>query len=285
MTDAARTGKDRVLRGNAEAPEVCAERARRFGWWYFAEHYLRQLYRYGWPLTVSDIGQPLLYFLAMGVGLGTLVDGSAGTVEGVRYLTFIAPALLVAISTQSCASELTYPVMSGFRWQRFYWGTAATPVAPWQIALGHALAVSLRLVFQASVVIALMVIFGVPIRGTVLALLLIGPAAALAFGLNLQAYAATLDSEGAEFSLVQRFLIMPLFLLSGTFFPLSVLPTAAQWLGWLSPLWHGAELARWAAYGKPLSGALLTAHAAYLLACLVIGVALVARNYRRRLRS
>ena len=105
---------DTVYTGRPHSAMEAACRAKRFGWWYFTEHYLRQMRRYGWPIIVSDIGQPLLYLIAMGIGLGKLVDASSGTVEGVAYLTFVAPALLVSISVQSSATELTYPVMSGF---------------------------------------------------------------------------------------------------------------------------------------------------------------------------
>lgn len=275
----------RVYTGALPGAATAARRAQRFGWWYFAEHYARQLYRYGATFLISDIGQPLLYFIAMGIGLGSLVDKSAGTVEGVAYLTFIAPALLITVSTQTISNEMTYPVMSGFKWQRFYWGAANTPLAPAQIACGHVLAALARLVFQALAVIALMALFGVPLQPSAALLVVIGPLAALAFGLPLQAYAATLTSEGQEFTFVQRFIIMPMFLFAGTFFPLSVLPTSVQWIGWISPVWHGAELARAVSYGKALSGAEITIHLAYLLTACLIGGALAVRNYARRLRS
>lgn len=275
----------RVYTGQLPDAATAARRAQRFGWWYFAEHYARQLYRYGATLLISDIGQPLLYFLAMGLGLGALVNQGVGTVEGVPYLTFIAPALLMTIAMQTIAGEMTYPVMAGFKWRRFYWGAASTPLAPAQIACGHALAAMLRMVVQTIAVISFMWLFGVALQPSVILLFVLAPLAALAFGLPLQAYAATLTSEGQEFTFVQRFIVMPMFLFAGTFFPLSVLPISVQWIGWLSPVWHAAELARAVSYGKALSGAQIAIHLGFLLAASLIGALLVARNYTRRLRS
>lgn len=279
------TESARVYTGAATDPALSAARARRWGWWYFAEHYVRQLFRYGWVLIISDIGQPLLYFIAMGIGLGTLVDANAGTVEGVAYLTFIAPAMLIATSTQTANGEFTYPVMSGFKWQRFYWGAGSSPLSPRQIAVGHALAACSRLLFQALVVIVLMALFGVPLAPTVFLLFLIGPLSALAFALPVQAYAATLNSEGAEFTFITRFIVVPLFLFSGTFFPLDVLPLAVRWIGWISPVWHGAELARWASYGKEMAGFALAGHVLFLLVLAVGGSLIGGRTYTARLRS
>ncbi|OKL54427.1 hypothetical protein BSZ39_04165 [Bowdeniella nasicola] len=276
---------DAVYQGQAHDPLTSAHRARRFGWWYFAEHYLRQMRRYGWPLLLSDIGQPLLYLIAMGIGLGALVDANAGTVEGVSYLVFVAPALLVSISVQSSATEMTYPVMAGFKWQRFYYAPAGGPLAPWQIALGHTIAVSFRFALQAVITTTLMWTFAYPLAATWPLLLVIGPLAGLAFGVPLQAYSATVKGEGTEFSTVQRFIVMPLFLFSGTFYPLAVMPSYLQGIGWISPIWHGAELARAAAYGKDIGATMIVVHAAFLLACIALGIALAARTYRKRLTS
>lgn len=276
---------DTVYTGRPHSAMEAARRAKRFGWWYFTEHYLRQMRRYGWPIIVSDIGQPLLYLIAMGIGLGKLVDASSGTVEGVAYLTFVAPALLVSISVQSSATELTYPVMSGFNWQRYYFAPHAGPLAAWHVSFGHLLAVAFRFVFQAAITTSLMWLFGYNFAATWPLLLIIGPLAGLAFGAPLQAYAATLKTEGTEFSTIQRFVVMPLFLFSGTFFPLSVMPAYLQWIGWLSPIWHGAELARFAAYGKEISGWLLAVHVAFLAACIGVGIVAAARSYLNRLTS
>ena len=63
------------------------------------------------------------------------------------------------------------------------------------------------------------------------------------------AYAASIEDDKGQFALVQRFVFMPMFLFSGTFYPLATLPLWLQWIGWVSPLWHATELGRWLTYG------------------------------------
>lgn len=113
----------------------------------------------------------------------------------------------------------------------------------------------------------------------------VGVLTATAFGAPLQAYAATLRDEGFQFAFIQRFVVMPMFLFAGTFFPLSVLPTYLHWIGWISPVWHGTELARLATYGAPMSPLMLVVHLAFLIVCTVVGMVLAVRVYTGRLRS
>lgn len=267
----------------APSPAVQAARARRWGLWYFTEHMLRQMRGYGWPVAVYDLGQPLLYLFAMGVGLGAVVDSAAGTVDGVPYLTFVAPALLVSTAVMTAGSEMTYPVMEGFKWRRVYFGPAATPLAPWQIGYGHTLAVTFRFVAQAAVFWVYMQLFGASASGWSWLTVPIGTLAALAFAAPLQAYAATLDDEGFRFSFIQRFIVMPMFLFAGTFFELGAMPVYLRWIGWVSPVWHGTELARLANYGHAVAPGMIAVHLGYLLAMFAVGLWFVRRNYTRRL--
>ena len=160
-----------------------AARVRRFGTWYYAETYLRGMRAYAVPILFYAIGQPLLYLVAMGVGLAELVSGGVGTVGGVDYLTFVAPALLVSTIVMSVSGEMTYPVMAGFKWQRLYYGPLASAVSPAQICLGHFLAVVIRFVVQSAIFWVVMVAFGA-VSDLLLSLLVIpiGVLAATAFG-------------------------------------------------------------------------------------------------------
>ena len=88
----------RTYSGGVLPPEVRAARARRWGWWYFAEHQFLNVRRYGWPIIFYDIGQPLVYLAAMGLGLGAIVDANAGAIDGVPYRSFVGPALLVSMA-------------------------------------------------------------------------------------------------------------------------------------------------------------------------------------------
>ena len=263
-----------------------AARARRFGWWYYAETYLRGMRAYALPIAFYAVGQPLLYLVAMGIGLAALVSGGVGTVDDVDYLTFVAPALLVSTVVMSVSGEMTYPVMSGFKWQRLYYGPAASPVSPGQIAVGHFTAVAIRFTIQATIFWVVMQAFGASTRLlTSLLLVPIGVLAAMAFGAVLQAYAATVRDEGFQFSFVQRFVVMPMFLFAGTFFPLSVMPVYLQWIGWISPVWHGSQLARVASYGASVEPWLMVVHVLFLVACVVGGLLAAVRVYRWRLSS
>ncbi len=271
--------------GRTPSPEVMAARARRWGWWYHAEAWLVGAKAWIVSILIFMVGQPLLYLVALGLGLGTLVDRGAGTIDGVPYLVFVAPALMVSTCVMSVSGELTYPVMAGFKWRRLYYGPHATPVTPWQIGAGHFLGVMLRFVLQAVIFWALLVAFGAAPNGWLPSLLTIPVAvlAAAAFGAPLQAYAATLEDEGFQFAFLQRFVVMPMFLFAGTFFPLSVMPAYLQWIGWLSPVWHGSQLARQVTYGAVEPLWLTLTHVAALVAMTVGGLLLVRRYYTRRM--
>lgn len=263
-----------------------AARARRWGWWYYAEAYLRAMRAYAVPILFYAVGQPLLYLVAMGVGLASLVSGGVGAVDGVDYLTFVAPALLVSTVVMSVSGEMTYPVMSGFKWNRLYYGPAASPISPGQITLGHATAVAIRFVVQSAIFWLVMQAFGASPQVLMSLLLIpIGVLAAMAFGAPLQAYAATVKDEGFQFAFVQRFVVMPMFLFAGTFFPLSVMPVYLQWIGWISPIWHGTQLARVVSYGAEVAPWLVVLHVVVLVACVVGGLLAGMRIYDRRLRA
>ena len=269
--------------GGIPAPLELAARARRLGWLRYAEHYVLTMRAYRWPLALESIGTPLLYLVAMGVGLGALVERGAGSVQGVPYLTFVAPALMVSTVMMGAATETTYPVMSGFKWQRLYYGAAASPVSPAQIAVGHLLGACVRFVIQAVLFWVLIVMVGAGHGAMSILTIPIAVLGALAFGAPLQAYAATLRDEGTAFNFVNRFVVMPMTLFAGTFFPLTSMPPALRWIGWISPMWHATQLARRASYGMPETWWLTSVHA-LVLVCLAVGGVLVSRRvYTRRL--
>lgn len=271
--------------GRAPAHTVMAARSRAWGVWYYAETVLRGMRAYLWPILLYAAGQPLLYMVAMGIGLGTLVDSGVGSVDGVDYLTFVAPALLVSTVVMSVSAEMTYPVMAGFKWQRLYYAPVATAVGPGQIALGHLLAVVIRFVVQAAIFWVIMLAFGATSSPWSWLVVPVGVLTATAFGAPLQAYASTIKDEGFQFAFIQRFVVMPMFLFAGTFFPLTAMPVYLQWIGWISPVWHGTELARLATYGAPMPPGMLVLHLGFLLACTVAGLLLSVRFYTRRLRA
>ncbi len=240
---------------------------------------------YGVSVLATAVVEPVLYMVAMGVGLGALVDSQNGDVDGVPYLVFVAPALLVASIVMSVGTEMSYPVMDGFKWHRLYFAPAASPLRPSQVANGHFIAVMIRFTAQASVFWLVMLAFGAVSLGWSAVVIPIAVLAAASFGAPLQAYAATLTTEGFQFAFIERFVVMPLFLFSGTFFPLTAMPVYLQWIGWISPVWHGAQLARVAAYGADIPGWLLAVHVVFLVGLAVLGLRWSRAVYTRRLGS
>jgi len=236
-------------------------------------------------IALSAAVEPVLYLVAMGVGLGALVDAQNGPVDGVSYLVFVAPALLVASVVLSVGTEMTYPVMDGFTWHRLYYAPAATALTPQQVATGHFVAVMIRFTIQVFIFYLVMVVFGAVSFGVSVLVVPIGVLAAAAAGAPLQAFAATRRDEGRAFVFVQRFVVMPLFLFSGTFFPLASMPASLQWIGWISPVWHGSQLARLAAYGAPVPGWLVAVHLTVLLVLSVGGLWCARSFYARRLAT
>ena len=272
-----------VYSGLPLGPMQQAASARRFGWLYFAEHMVRQLRSYITSVLFYDLGQIFLYLVAMGMALGALVDANTDSVDGVNYLMFVAPALVVSAAVTTASGEMTYPVMGGFKWHRLYFGPSATPLTGGQIAMGHHLVTFLRYLSQSAFALVLLWGFGALASPWSPLLVPIAALTGLAFGAPLQAYAATLKDEGFQFSAIQRFVVMPMFLFAGTFFPQANMPGYLQWIGWISPIWHGTELSRAATYGHAIPAWLVVVHVGYLAVLSVAGLMLARRVYVRRL--
>lgn len=274
-------GEPPVMR--AHPPNVSAARARRWGSLYYAEHWLRVMKNYSWSVFLYSVGQPVAYLFALGIGLGSLVDANNAAFGGVGYLAFVAPALVVSAAVMTASGEFSYPVMDGFKWRRVYYGPHASPLTPEQIATGHILACGLRLLLQSVAYFAIVAAFGAAPGPWSWLTAVVGTLAGLAFGLPLMAYAATLTKDAGQFALVQRFIVVPLFLFSGTFFPLDSLPLAVRWIGWVSPVWHGTELGRVFSYGLAEDLLLTVAHVVFLVAATAVGWVLTRRRFAVRM--
>lgn len=285
MTDAAQAARPERL--SAHAPEVSAAKARRWGSFYFAEHMLRSMRAYLLTIIVTSVGNPLLYLFSMGVGLASIVDRSTSAASaafgGVGYLAFAAPALLVSSAVMTSANEMMFPVMDGFKWRRIYYGPHVTPLVPGQLAAGHIMAVGARLLVQSFVFFLIMLAFGAAPGPWAWVLVPLGVLCGMAFGAPLMAYSAHIEKENFQFSMIQRFIVMPLFLFSGTFYPLETMPAGMQWIGWISPLWHGNQLGRIASYGLDEPAWLMAVHVLYLAALGAVGIWWARRNYARRM--
>lgn len=225
---------------------------------------------------------PLLYLAALGFGLGSLITKNQGNVAGLPYVEFVAPGLMAASAMQAAAADSLWPVMAGTKWLRLYHAMVATPVRPRDVFTGTVLWTALRAGLGASVFLVVAALLGaIPSPLGVFAV----PSAALcaaAFAAVLSAFSATQETD-LRFPLVMRLGILPLFLLSGTFFPISQLPDWLAALAWASPLWHGVELCRASTTGTLELADL--AHVAILVAYVWVGSAWGIRAFQQKLAS
>jgi len=241
-------------------------------------------YRHTWRgTTIGAIATPVLFLAAMGLGLGQLVDeGGSGPLPGVSYLTWLTPGLLAASAMQAGAADGTFPVMAGTRWVRTYHTAVASPVRPRDLHVGNLLWATVRVGVIGTVFVLVAAGFGaVPLARGLLAL---APAVltGVAFCAALSAVVVKLGSDQL-LSGLQRFVVVPLFLFSGTFFPVEQLPPAAAAIARVLPLWHGVELTRALALGT--SPALpWPVHLGVVTALLVVGLLVGAVTFDRRLR-
>jgi lipooligosaccharide transport system permease protein len=238
-------------------------------------------YRRNWRATaVNSFLQPLLFLLALGFGFGTLVQPGPAT-GGLDYVHYLAPALLVAAAVQNAVGDSTYPVFSGFKWQKQYWGITATPISPGQVAAGQLTWITIRLALSGLVYLLVAAALGALTSPRVLLALPFAVLAGLALSAPIVAYAASVPNE-SPFQNLYRFLVVPMTLLAGTYFPVDQLPLWGRVIAWITPLWHGTELARGVSFGwwQPWPA---IAHTAYLLVWAVGGIALARWRFRVRL--
>jgi len=232
----------------------------------------------------SSFLTPVLFLAAMGLGLGSYVsETSIDDIGGVPYLVFLAPGLLAATAMQSASFEATFPIMGGLVWNRIYHAMYATPISPRDIALGNLAWIGARLLLIATVFTAVIVVFGAAASPLVVLAIPAATLTGLAFAAPIAAFAATQHTPD-RFAAIFRFGITPLFLFSGTFFPVESLPEVIRPLAWISPLYHGGALTRGLSLGTLLNDPLLAAiHVLVLVGCLVAGAYAMTVTIERRL--
>lgn len=227
--------------------------------------YWATVYRRTWKGSViSSFVTPLLYVLAMGVLLGGFIQADPATLDGATsYLAFVAPGMLAAQAMTTAFGEVTYPVMGMIKWQRIYYGMTASPLAIREVILAHLGFVLFRVLLTCGVFTLVMAPFGVfsSVPGAVAGLLvqlLVG----LAFAAPVYAFSAGLRDESA-FPLLYRLGLIPLFLFSGAFFPISNLGPVLEAVARVTPLWHGVDLTRMLMLGQ-VDGWMALVHVGYL---------------------
>ncbi|QGN56937.1 ABC transporter permease [Nostocoides sp. HKS02] len=245
------------------------------------EYHLR-VYRRTWRGSViSRALMPLLFLLSMGVGLGSLVDHRAGGVHGVPYLAFVAPAILAVQTMWVANGESTYQVLGYIKWNMTYHAQLASPLGVRDVLSGHFLAVACHLVMSTSFFMVVAALFGGFHSWWALLCLPIAVLTGMAFSIPMFAFTAVQEGDNG-FNILFRWIITPMMLFSGTFFPIQQLPVWMQPIAWATPLWHGVEACRAVASGTiawgPLAGHLLVP-----LAYAAVGWWLAERAFARRL--
>jgi lipooligosaccharide transport system permease protein len=239
-------------------------------------------YKRTWRSSITtSFLYPVLYLAAMGVGLGSLVDQHAHTVDGVSYLDYLAPGLLAATAMQIGANEAMYPVMGAIKWIRTYFAMLATPLGVDDVLFGHLSWIALRLLAVSSIYVTVMAAFGTVLSPWAVLAVPAAVATGMAFACPIAAFSATQDKD-AGFTTLYRFGLIPLFLFSGTFFPVSQLPGWLQPIAYATPLYHGVALCRALVLGQ-LSWWPELGNVAYLVVLAAIGVVLARRTFTRRL--
>lgn len=269
----------------ADEAVAAGRRPRRWGSWYVFEHHVMAMRAYRWTVVFTAIGTPLCYLFAFGIGLGTLITGNigpAGPSGQLSYLQFVAPALLATAGMLVASEEWMFGVLLGFKWNPYFTGMHATALSPRQIVTGKFLHAGFRMLIVTGVYFVIVAAFGAVEAPTGVLMILCGLLCGFAFS-PIAAYSASIRDDRGQFAILNRVVLLPLSLFSGTLFPLSTLPVAVQWIGWLSPLWHASELGRQASYGPTEPGWVSALRVAYLLALGVLGWWLTVRAGTRRL--
>ena len=243
------------------------------------------LYRTIWKSNMMGaFVQPLLYLLGMGLGVGALVDRgdqANALLDGLTYFQFLAPGLLATTAMMISTNEALWPVMGGFRWQRGFHAQAASPLSPGQIAAGLGLWHATKALISVVGVAAVLVLFRETRSFGVLLAIPFGVLTGVAFSAPMMAWSATRETD-RSFPTINRFIVMPLFLFGGAFYPISQLPDWMEPVAQATPLWHGVELCRNAVHGRLEVGSTIV-HVAYLATLAAVGWAFAVRSFRKRL--
>ena len=228
-------------------------------------------------VVLSGFFEPVFYLVSLGIGFGALV-GSVQTSTGqeVTYAAFIAPALLAVSAMNGAVYDSTWNVFFKLNYSRLYQGMLTTSLGPLDVALGEIFLALLRGAMYAVGFMVIMQAFGLNLAWT--ALLALPAVLLIAFGFASLGMAIT--SYMKTFQQIEwvSFIMLPMFLFSATFYPITVYPQAIQWVIQALPLWHGVELVRGLTTGA-LSSMMLV-HVGYYLVMIAVGVVFTTNRLR-----
>ncbi|HEY7989419.1 MAG TPA: ABC transporter permease [Lapillicoccus sp.] len=255
--------------------------------WRFVYEYQMRVYRRTWRGSLTTkLLTPFLFLLSMGVGLGSLVNSSAGGIEvggqTVPYLLFVVPAILAVQCMSTGMGESSWPVLGAIKWFGTYHAMLATPARVVDILLGHCAYVVTMVGLSSAIFMVVAAGFGGFASWTALWCLPVSLLVGLAFATPVTALSSRLEND-TGFNILFRLGQTPLMLFSGTFFPVSQLPTWLQPVAWVTPLWHGVEAERALALGTGSVAGVL-GHVAALVGFAAAGWVLALWGLTSRLR-
>ncbi len=238
------------------------------------------VYRRGWLMIVSGFFEPLFYLLSIGLGIGALVGAiPLGDGRTIPYTAFVAPALLASSAMNGAIYDSTFNVFFKLKYAKTYDAILATPVGVADVAVGEIGWALIRGALYAGTFLLVMLAMGL-VRSP-WAILAFPASLLIGFAFGAAGMAATsFMRTWQDFDLVQL-VILPLFLFSGTFYPITTYPEPIRLLVELTPLYHGVDLVRGLTTGALGPGMLV--HVAYLAAMGLVGLAITSRRLERLL--
>lgn len=262
-------------------------KARIWAPWYVAEYRLRNMSKWLGAIVAFGLGNPVLYLLSVGIGIGALVDSTSGADNpiGVPYLTFLAPALLATAAIQAAMDETTFPTMQGFLWDKSFFAMISTQLMARDLVGGIMIASSIRCSFNTLIYAGVLVLFGAVPLTSVPVLVFAAIFAGISFAGVMLAVTSFVKQDDGFYAIVGRFVLTPMFMFSGTFYPLESLPIYLQWVGWISPVWHATNLGRNLSYGLEVAPWLLAVHVIFMGALLVVAMVVATRKFASRLSA
>lgn len=249
------------------------------------EHHLLAYRRVWKSNVVGSVVRPLMYLLGMGLGVGSLVDAgptSGRLLNDLSYFQFFAPAIIATTAMVVLTNDSLWPIRGGFFWFGTFHSQAAGPIEPREVASGVLLWHVAKGLLSAGGVALVLALFPSTRTWWLPIAALFGAVAGVAYSAPLVAWSATRESDMA-YPNVMRFVIVPMFLFSGAFYPISQLPGWMQFVARLTPIWHGVELARATTHGM-LTVADAAGHLGYLLVWVAVGWFLTQRVFEKKLR-
>jgi lipooligosaccharide transport system permease protein len=238
------------------------------------------VYRRQWMIVISGLFEPLFYLLSIGVGIGKLVGDVHGGGQSVSYEAFVAPALMASSAMNGAIYESTMNVFFKLKYAKVYEAVLATPVSVADVALGEVGYALLRGAAYAVVFLFVMVAMG--LVASWWAVFAVPAAILIGFAFAGTGLAATSFMKSwQDFDLVQL-AILPLFLFSATFYPLSTYPPGVRLLVQVTPLYQGVALLRSLTLGHV--GPATLGHVVYLAVMGAVGLHVATRRLGRLLQ-